>query len=376
MPPFKEGIVMSKSLVNFMVLALIAVASAVAGAQIPTFQIAQVYSSLDGTQQFVELREVAGLNGQNHFAGLTLTSTHDGVVKQFTFPSDLPTDRTANISVVVAAVPYPPGPDLPPTIFQFATNFVVAYHPDFVVPSRFVATDGGTVSFAGTDQVTYASLPTDGATSLFRDGTTGPAVLPAGTIPGGLPGGFAAPQHTYPTPPPVAAVEYYSVGSDRYFITASAPEIDAIDSGQTPGWQRTGESFTVGGSAKTDLGLEYHYVGGPVCRFYIPLAVGDSHFYSGSQQECAAVAQLFPSFVLESHAAFYAALPDTTTGECPAMRGVVDGDIPMVPIYRLWDGRQDANHRLTTSLAVRSEMIARGWLPEGYGPVGVVMCAG
>jgi hypothetical protein len=372
---------MSKSLANFVVLALIAVASAVAAAQIPTFQIAQVYSSLDGTQQFVELREVAGLNGQNHFAGLTLTSTHDGVVKQFTFPSDLPTDQTANISVVVAAVQDPPGPDFPPTIFQFSigtlVSFVVAYHPDFVVPSRFLATDGGTVMFAGVDQVTYASLPTDGATSLFRDGTTGPAVLPRGTIPGGPPpGGLAAPQRTYPTPPPVTAVEYYNAATDRYFITASAPEIDAIDSGRTTGWQRTGETFMVGGSAKTDLGIEYHYVGGPVCRYYIPAAEGDSHFYSASQEECAAVRRQFPSFVLESDAVFYAALPDITTGECSAMAGLLDGDIPLAPVYRLWDGRQDANHRLTTSLAIRSEMIARGWLPEGYGPVGVVMCAG
>ena len=33
------------------------------------------------------------------------------------------------------------------------------------------------------------------------------------------------------------------------------------------------------------------------------------------------------------------------------------------------------NHRYTTSLAVRSDTMARGWIAEGYGDVGVIMCA-
>jgi hypothetical protein len=46
----------------------------VAGAQAapPTFRISQVFSSPDGTSQFVELTEWAGQDGQNRFAGLTL----------------------------------------------------------------------------------------------------------------------------------------------------------------------------------------------------------------------------------------------------------------------------------------------------------------
>ncbi len=335
---------------------------------VPTFQIAQVYSSLDGAQQFVELKEYAGLNGQNHFAGLTLTSTHNGVAKQFTFPNDLPTEQTANISVVVAAVLYPPAP----TIVQDFTNVVVAYHPDFVVASRFLATDGGTVNFAGTDEVTYASLPTDGATSLFRNGATGRAVLPGGSVPPGGP--FRNPGHTYPTPPSVTAVEYYNAARDHYFITASAPDIDALDSGRTEGWQRTGEELMVGGSAITYLGIEYLYRGSPVCRFYIPPAYGDSHYFSASQDECSAVRQHFPNFILESDAAFYATLPDTATGECPVMPGFIDGDIQLSPLYRLWNRRPDTNHRYTRDPAIREAMIARGWQPEGYGPLGVVMC--
>src|SRR5262245_62077639 len=69
----------------------------------PTFQIAQIYSNLDGTTQFIRLTETQGLNGQHRFAGLTLTSTHEGIIKQFVFPSDLPTDQTADLSIIVAS---------------------------------------------------------------------------------------------------------------------------------------------------------------------------------------------------------------------------------------------------------------------------------
>jgi len=48
-----------------------------------------------------------------------------------------------------------------------------------------------------------------------------------------------------------------------------------------------------------------------------------------------------------------------------------------IPIYRLYNNGQGAapNHRYTRDLAVRAQMIAAGWIPEGYGPLGVIMCA-
>jgi hypothetical protein len=47
---------------------------------------------------------------------------------------------------------------------------------------------------------------------------------------------------------------------------------------------------------------------------------------------------------------------------------------PSTP-YRLFNGRTDANHRFTTDLAVRTQMIGKGYVPEGYGPQGVALCA-
>jgi hypothetical protein len=47
------------------------------------------------------------------------------------------------------------------------------------------------------------------------------------------------------------------------------------------------------------------------------------------------------------------------------------------PVYRLFNNGQGAapNHRYTTDLATLAQMIANGWVPEGYGPLGVIMCA-
>ena len=45
-----------------------------------------------------------------------------------------------------------------------------------------------------------------------------------------------------------------------------------------------------------------------------------------------------------------------------------------MPVYRVWDNRADTNHRYTTSVTVRQQMLAQGWIGEGYGPTQVIMC--
>jgi hypothetical protein len=154
------------------------------------------------------------------------------------------------------------------------------------------------------------------------------------------------------------AVEYYNASLDHYFISASDTDIAALDSGQFMGWERTGEAFKVytepAGSAN------------PVCRFYIPPSVGDSHFYSASPVECAVAVTRFPMFVQESADVFFVNLPDPDSGACGT---------DMVPVYRVWNGRSDSNHRYTTNILLREEMVAKGYTAEGYGPESVIMCA-
>jgi hypothetical protein len=111
----------------------------------------------------------------------------------------------------------------------------------------------------------------------------------------------------------------------------------------------------------------------PVCRFYIPPADGDSHWYSAARDECDVVRRQFPSFEREHDAAFYVALPDPVTGSC---RSKSDPGWHLAAIYRLWNGRRDSNHRYTSDPAIRDEMRRRGYVSEGYGPDGgVAMCA-
>jgi len=156
----------------------------------------------------------------------------------------------------------------------------------------------------------------------------------------------------------VAVVEFRYAALDHYFMSPLQIEISALDAGMFPGWMRTGQSFNGYPQSVPNAN--------PVCRFYLPPPYGDSHFYSASPAECAAVQAKYPFFVLETSALFYIVLPDPITGACPA---------GTVPVYRVWDNRADTNHRYTTSRAIRDQMVAAGWLAEGYGPDAVIMCS-
>jgi hypothetical protein len=153
-------------------------------------------------------------------------------------------------------------------------------------------------------------------------------------------------------------VEFYNASLDHYFITVDKQEILDLDTGVHQGWARTSLSFNAYNAPTAGANA--------VCRFYIPPGLGDSHFFSASPQECAETRSKFPSLTLESASAFYIALPDTTTGACPTGTRAV---------YRLWNQRSDSNHRYTSDPAVKAQMIARGYVAEGYGPDAVSMCA-
>lgn len=160
------------------------------------------------------------------------------------------------------------------------------------------------------------------------------------------------------------AIEYYDAALDHYFVTSFADEIAKLDAGTIAGWQRTGQHFTVFDPATPMAGAS------PVCRFYgLPAAGLDSHFYSASLAECAAVLQRFAgAWFEETDNAFGIYLPDTATGQCPG---------GSVPVYRAWNGRVDSNHRFTTDPATLQAMIAKGYIAEGYGPgpMPVAMCS-
>lgn len=156
---------------------------------------------------------------------------------------------------------------------------------------------------------------------------------------------------------PVMVVEFYNASLDHYFITWMPDEIAKLDAGTViKGWTRTGKAFMTYTSAQAG--------GSPVCRFYIPPALGDTHFFGRGSAECFATAQKNPSFTLEDAAFMQMFLP--VAGVCPSNT---------TEIYRVFDNRVDANHRYMTEKAVRDEMVAKGWIAEGDGPNLVTMCA-
>ena len=299
------------------------------------FRIDQVYSNSNGEIQYVVMRESTGSNGENFWMGQTLatTNTH-GQNKQLSFPSNLPSSSTASRSVLIATP-------------AFAALGLVT--PDYMMQARFIPTDGGTLSYAGsTDQIALPVLPTDGATAIDRNGT---AIA-------GTPKNFANATGTM-TAQAVTNIEFYNASLDHYFISSLAPDIDALDTGRFAGWARTGRVFGVfpsqaaGGAAIT-----------AVCRIIIPPPHGDSHFFGRSAQECSDTLTKFPFMSEETPDAFFVTLP--AAGVCPA---------GTTPVYRAFDNRADANHRYMIDRALRDQMAAAGWTIEGDGADFVVMCA-
>jgi serine protease len=152
-------------------------------------------------------------------------------------------------------------------------------------------------------------------------------------------------------------IEYYNRALDHYFITWIPAEIAALDAGTTiPGWTRTGQAFRAWTTPEAGSS--------PVCRFYIPPARGNSHFYGRDAVECEATQRNLPDLVLEEARFMHLALP--SLGTCPANT---------LPVYRVFNDQADANHRYTTDRAVRDQMVARGWIAEGEGADFVAMCA-
>jgi hypothetical protein len=177
-------------------------------------------------------------------------------------------------------------------------------------------------------------------------------------------------------PPPVVIAEvdeFYHAGLRHYFITADDAEKQALDTGVHPGWVRTGESFKAyAKGSRPDGSVD------PVCRFYSPPFYEDdfgvhpfgvdSHFFSADAGECANVFRRYENWLwfLENDNAFQIDLPDKATGTCPG---------GTIPVYRLWNQRTDSNHRYATSAPIKADMLAAGYVAEGYGADGVVMCA-
>lgn len=300
--------------------------------------IESVFSNADGTVQFIEALD-AGLGdcdaGEEFWVGVRLTATGPQPARVHTFTANLPTCRTSHKRVLIASE-------------GFAALGLV--QPDFVIPNGFLQIPSGELDLAGAEGMIYANMPLDGEHAINFMG----AVVPAVAI--NLAGQTAPVKvASVPSPATVTAIEYYHAGFDHYFITASADEITKLDNGTFAGWARTGLSFKVY-AGDTSAG---------VCRFF-STAFGpkSSHFYTASAAECTQV-QSNPDWQFEG-VVLHVALP-AADGTCAS---------GTQPVYRLYNNGAGSapNHRYVASLDTRAQMLAIGWIAEGYG-VGVTMCA-
>lgn len=235
--------------------------------------------------------------------------------------------------------------------------------------TRWLHTDGGTSPLIANGVLYYAATgvlralePSSGAL-LWQSEVIGSIHWESPVVANGMlymtdEQGFLSAFAPAASTPKVAVVEFYNAALDHYFVTPLQSEIDALDQGRLAGWTRTGLAFSA--YADPQPGTN------PVCRFYLPPGYGDSHFYSASPAECDQVRTRFPFFEYESSALFHVALPDPLLGACPAGTSNV---------YRVWNNRVDGNHRYVAGRALRDQMIAAGWLAEGYGRDAVIMCA-
>ena len=137
-----------------------------ASAAIHGWDVVEIFSNSDGTIQFVELREELGLNGETLFNNTLLISDGDGggqfvvqILGNIAF-------GTANKNFLLATTAAAALPGFPA--------------PDFLLTDGFINVDGDTIKFCNAndfvcsfpiDSFTFVSpLPTDGVTSLQRDG--------------------------------------------------------------------------------------------------------------------------------------------------------------------------------------------------------------
>ena len=289
----------------------------------------------------------------------------DGEVRNF-FVFNVP---TYSGQIVSGGLVVDTGTVVPPTQSALMTYAFTSLPATFDFSSLGTGTPYGGRNFSGSNGGTTFEIPlTAAAIAAIQPsapfGIGGRITLPAPQGPGGKPafvfGGSPGRTrlHLISLAAIVDVVEYYNATLDHYFISSLPPDIEALDSGRFPGWQRTGEKFRALSEPST--------VTSPVCRFYIPPPYGDSHFYSASPAECDLVKASFPMFVFESPSVMNVEVPDPDRGFCAAGR---------IPVYRLWNARADTNHRYTTSVAIRDAMVARGYVPEGYGPDAVAMCS-
>lgn len=143
-------------------LAILLFTAAAAHAGSHTWDIVEVFSDADGTVQFIELQEPNGATSENGIGLMAITTDANSYPMNAGFMPGSTAFKSFLIATPdFAALPGAPTPDvvLPPLMLPF-----------------FFSTSGDTIVYGPNYDIftfTGGELPTDGVTSLNRDGSTG-----------------------------------------------------------------------------------------------------------------------------------------------------------------------------------------------------------
>jgi hypothetical protein len=121
-----------------------------------TWDFTEAFSSLDGSIQFLELRECCGGAGETGLPGHTLSST----TRTWTIPGGALTPPTSTKFYLIATSSFASLPGAPT--------------PDAIIPAGmvpFISIGGDTVNYVPWDSWTFGALPTNGVDSRKRDGS-------------------------------------------------------------------------------------------------------------------------------------------------------------------------------------------------------------
>jgi hypothetical protein len=160
---------------------VLALFASIASAAFHTYQIEQIFSDASGTVQFIVMHEFAGASAEYFWMGNRITSG----AQSYTFPNNLPvtSDPPPMCSPYYGCMGGGMGGAMPMVASTANTRVLIATQgfaalgiltPDFTVPNGFIPVGGGTINYAGVDQVTFGPLPTDGVTAINRNGQAMP----------------------------------------------------------------------------------------------------------------------------------------------------------------------------------------------------------
>ena len=118
--------------------------------------IRELYTNLDGTQQFIEL--FCPFGGQTAIGGMQIQVVEQATSTTHTFniPSNLGSDTTNHAYLLSTST----------------LQAVGAPVPDAVIPGNFLFKGASTIAFFGSNGGPYTALPTDGNLSRVFPGTT------------------------------------------------------------------------------------------------------------------------------------------------------------------------------------------------------------